>query len=143
EQALLPNTTDDAGRTGVFAWYNVLLDAGYAVGGLLAALPTLFELILGIPTVTAMRLALSLFCVLYAVAAVLYTRLPPRVHAPVSLGNLSPRSRPIVVKLSALFFIDAFGGGFVGSALFAYFFAERFAASAAAVAVLFATGRVL
>ncbi|MGZ5081590.1 MAG: MFS transporter, partial [Usitatibacter sp.] len=33
--------------------------------------------------------------------------------------------------------------GFIGSALFAYFFAERFGASAAQVALLFAAGRVL
>jgi predicted MFS family arabinose efflux permease len=143
EQALLPTTTDDAGRTRVFAGYNVLLDAGYAIGGLCAALPTLFEMSLGLSVVAAMRLALALFCVLYGVAAAFYARLPAREHAPVSLGNLSARSRPIVAKISALFFIDAFGGGFVGSALLAYFFAERFGVSAAVLAVLFAVGRVL
>jgi MFS family permease len=143
EQVLLPATTGDAGRTKVFAWYNVLLDAGYAVGGLLAALPTLFEATLGLATEDAMRAALALFCVLYAASAALYSRLPPRATAPVGLGQLSERSKPIVRKISWLFFIDAFGGGFIGSALFAYFFAERFGAGAATVAVLFAAGRVL
>jgi MFS family permease len=143
EQALLPATTDDAGRTKVFAWYNVLLDAGYAAGGLLAALPTLFEVSMGLSTLDAMRAALALFCVLYAASAALYSRLPPRATVPVSLGQLSAESRPIVKKISLLFFIDAFGGGFIGSALFAYFFAERFGATAAEVAVLFAAGRVL
>jgi predicted MFS family arabinose efflux permease len=92
-----------------------------------------------------MRLALGLFCVLYAVAAILYAQLPPRTPgaAPVGLRHLSPQSRPIVVKISLLFFLDAFGGGFIGSALFAYFFVEQFGASAAAVAVLFAAGRAL
>jgi hypothetical protein len=92
-----------------------------------------------------MRASLALFCVLYAAAAVLYARLPRRVegHAPVRLAELSPRSRPIVLKISALFLIDAFGGGFIGSALLAYFFAERFGVPAAQVALLFAIGRVL
>ena len=145
EQAIFPATTDDAGRTRVFAWYNVLLDAGYAAGGLLAALPALLETASGLSTVEAMRASLALFCVLYFVAAVLYARLPRRVegHAPVRLAELSPRSRPIVIKISALFLIDAFGGGFIGSALLAYFFAERFGAPAAQVALLFAIGRVL
>jgi predicted MFS family arabinose efflux permease len=145
EQALLPLTTDDSQRTRVFAWYNVLLDAGYAGGGLLAALPTLFESTLGLGEVEAMRAALALFCVLYGAAAVLYLRLPaaiPKAHS-VSLSRLSPASRPIVTKISALFFIDAFGGGFIGSALLAYYFSEQFAAPAAQVAVLFAAGRVL
>jgi MFS family permease len=145
EQALFPATTTDTDRTRVFAWYNVLLDAGYAAGGLLAALPNLLELSLGLTTLEAMRLSLGLFCVLYAAAAILYSRLPPRTPgaAPVGLRHLSPRSRPIVTKISLLFFLDAFGGGFIGSALFAYFFAQQFGASAAVIAVLFAGGRVL
>ncbi|HUQ29354.1 MAG TPA: MFS transporter, partial [Usitatibacter sp.] len=143
EQALLPATTDDAGRTRVFAWYNVLLDSGYAIGGLMAALPAVFESSWGLTTLEAMRASLALFCVMYGAAAILYSRLPARETAPVGLHQLSPESRPIVAKISALFFIDAFGGGFIGSALFAYFFAERFGLGAAAVAVLFAAGRVL
>ena len=145
EQALLPTTTDDADRTRVFAWYNVMLDAGYALGGLLAALPTLLESSFGFATLPAMRTALSLYCVLYGAAAILYSRLPSRAPGAhhVGLSELSPASRPIVRKISALFLLDAFGGGFIGSALFAYFFAERFQVSAAAVAVLFGVGRVL
>jgi MFS family permease len=145
EQALLPATTSDSRRTRVFAWYNVMLDAGYAAGGLLAALPTFFESSLGLQTIDAMRLALALFCVLYTAAAVLYARLPASLPGAVSVGlrHLSPESRPIVTKISFLFFLDAFGGGFIGSALFAYFFAEQFGAPAAAIAVLFAAGRVL
>jgi predicted MFS family arabinose efflux permease len=145
EQALLPATAGHADRTRIFALYNVLLDAGYAAGGLLAALPTLLEASFGLPTLDAMRAALGLFCVLYAAAAVLYSRLPDRQPdaAPVALKHLSAASRPIVTKISWLFFLDAFGGGFIGSALFAYFFAEQFGASAAQVAVLFGVGRVL
>jgi MFS family permease len=145
EQAILPATTTNAERTRVFAWYNVMLDAGYALGGLLAALPTLFEASLGMGTLEAMRWALGLFCVLYLVTAALYSRLPtrPAAVAAVSLAQLSPESRTIVKKISLLFFIDAFGGGFVGSALLAYFFAERFGVGAAPVALLFASGRVL
>ncbi|HUP29508.1 MAG TPA: MFS transporter, partial [Usitatibacter sp.] len=48
-----------------------------------------------------------------------------------------------VRKISLLFLLDAFGGGFIGSALFAYFFVERFGVEAATVAILFAAGRVL
>ena len=63
--------------------------------------------------------------------------------APARLRDLSPESRPIVAKISALFFVDAFAGGFIGSAIFAYWFSERFGASAATVAVLFSAGRLL
>jgi MFS family permease len=145
EQALLPATATDAERTRIFAWYNVLLDAGYAAGGLMAALPTLFEAFFAVSTLEAMRIGLVLFCILYLAATLLYAKLPPRAaeHAPVTLAGLSPESRPIVKKISVLFFLDSFGGGFIGSALFAYFFAERFGVSGAHVAALFAAGRVL
>lgn len=145
EQALFPVTASDAQRTRAFAWYNVLLDMGYAAGGLAAALPTLLEGTLGMAPIEAMRVALALFCALYAAAAVLYARLPRGIPGAESVGlrELSPASRPIVTKISLLFLLDAFGGGFIGSALFAYFFAERFGVGAAQVAVLFAAGRVL
>jgi MFS family permease len=145
EQALLPATAGDRDRTRVFAWYNVLLDAGYALGGLLAALPTFLESALGLATLDAMKIVLALFGALYAGAAALYARLPASLPgaAPVSLARLSPQSRPIVAKIALLFFVDAFGGGFIGSALFAYFFAQQFGAGAAEIALLFAAGRVL
>ncbi len=142
---MFPATTDDANRTRVFAWYNVLLDSGYALGGLLAALPTLLEASLGMSTLDSMRATLGLFCVLYLATGACYLQLPHRAGAAVSvsLGQLSAESRPVVRKISFLFFIDAFGGGFVGSALMAYFFAQRFDVGVAPVALLFAVGRVL
>ncbi len=145
EQALLPAASDERRRTRVFAWYNVLLDAGYATGGLAAAVPTALERWAGMGELAAMRAALAVFALLYAACAVLYARLPRHIQGEESVGlrQLSRRTRPIVMKISALFLLDAFGGGLIGSAIFAYFFAERFGASAAAVATLFAIGRAL
>jgi MFS family permease len=145
EQAMFPATTTDAQRTRVFAWYNVLLDGGYAAGGLLAGLPTLLESAAGLAPLAAMKSVLVLFGALYLVSAALYARLPSRVGGatPSRLRDLSPESRPIIAKISALFFVDAFAGGFIGSAIFAYWFSERFGASAATVAFLFSAGRLL
>lgn len=145
EQAMFPATTTDTDRTRVFAWYNVLLDLGYAAGGLLAGLPTILEIAAGMDPLAAMKATLVLFCALYLASALLYARLPARVGeaAPSRLRDLSPESRPIIAKISALFFVDAFAGGFIGSAIFAYWFSERFGATAATVAVLFSAGRLL
>ncbi len=145
EQAMFPATTTDADRTRVFAWYNVLMDCGYAAGGLLAGLPTLLEAVAGLDPLAAMRAALALFCAFYAVSTILYSRLPARVgdSAPAGLRQLSPESRPLVAKISALFFVDSFAGGFIGSAIFAYWFSERFGASPATLAFLFSAGRLL
>src|SRR5258708_22984583 len=84
-----------------------------------------------------MIVVLALICEPYAAADAIYSRLPPRAAVPVGLMQLSPESRPIVRKISFLFLIDAFGGGFIGSALFAYFFAERYGVPAPAGAGAF------
>lgn len=145
EQALLPTTAGDADRTRVFAWYNVLLDAGYAGGGFLAGIPSLLASGGGMAELAALRATLALFCGLYLAAALLYARLPAALPAAraAPLAALSRESRPRIAKISGLFLLDAFGGGFIGSALFAYFFAERFGAGTATVATLFGAGRLL
>lgn len=144
EQALLPAMAGETSRTSVFAWYNALLDAGYACGGLLAGLPTLLQAA-GFGAVDAFKVTLAVYAALYALSTVLYALLPPVADAvkSVSLRALPADSRRIVWKISFLFFIDAFGGGFLGSALLSYFFFERFAASEAIIAVLFFVGRGL
>src|SRR4029453_4402273 len=43
EQAVLPATVPGERRTGAFAWYNVLQDAGHALGSLMAGLPVLLR----------------------------------------------------------------------------------------------------
>jgi len=56
---------------------------------------------------------------------------------------VSPESKRIVWKISALFAIDSIAGGFLGSALLSYFFFERFAVPAAMIGGLFFAARVL
>ncbi|MBZ0125108.1 MAG: MFS transporter, partial [Rhodocyclaceae bacterium] len=56
---------------------------------------------------------------------------------------VSPQSKKIIWKISALFAIDSIAGGFLGSALLSYFFFERFAVSAALIGGLFFAARVL
>ncbi|HRE13277.1 MAG TPA: MFS transporter, partial [Usitatibacteraceae bacterium] len=113
--------------------------------GLLAGLPSLLERAAGLPELYGMRLALGLFCALYLASMALYSRLPARVatERPGGLADLTPESRPIVAKISALFLIDALAGGFIGTAIFAYFFAKAFGAGPGEIALLFAAGRTL
>lgn len=145
EHALLPSTTDDAGRTGVFARYTVLQDVGSALGCLLAAAPSLAAAATGIGEVAALRGGLLLCALLLLPGVFLYRGLspalvPPPGEAPV---RLSPESRGVLVRLCALFAVDGIGGGFLTSALLTVFFRERFDAPGEAVALLFFGSRVL
>lgn len=145
EQAILPATTDDAGRTAAFARYNVLTDIGHALGALLAALPVLLQSAAGLGETEAYRAPFLLYALLLAAGAPLAFRLSAAAdsgaaHARVAV---SPQSRKILWKISALFAVDSIAGGFLGSALLSYFFFERFGVSEALIGGLFFAARGL
>jgi hypothetical protein len=131
EQAALPATTTDAERTVVFARYNVLQDVGHALGSLIAGVPTLAHH------------PFAVYVLLLAAALPLYLRLSTAVESGAVLGcqRLSAASRPIVVKLCALFAVDSLGGGFLTTALVALFFHERFGVGEAGLGLLFFAAR--
>jgi len=143
EQAMLPATAPPEERTRAFAWYTVAQDAGHALGALLAALPALLEWF-GLGASGALRLSLAAAALPLAATAPLYRCLSPRLTAPPlrTPTAVSPQGRRTVARLAALFLLDSVGGGFLTSALLAYFFVERFQAGAVAVAVLFFAARV-
>jgi len=144
EQAILPATTDAAGRTNAFARYNLLTDIGHALGALLAAAPTLLAA-LGVDETQGYRAMFLLYAGLLAAGAPLALMLSRAAEsgAAGSRRPVSPESKKIVWKISALFAIDSIAGGFLGSALLSYFFFERFAVSAAWIGGLFFAARVL
>ncbi len=136
EQAMLPATATDAGRTTAFARYHALQDAGNALGFLLV----------GAWLASHLRLALAAYPALCLVSLVLYARLSPSVEAPARAGQrvpVSPEGRRVIARISALTALDGLGGGFLTSALVAYFFFDRFGASVSTVAILYFAARIL
>ncbi len=144
EQAILPSTTTDAGRTKAFAWYNVVQDAGHALGSLLAGAPYAFRAFLPVGEIASFRLAVGLSAVFVLATAVLYMGLSPAVEVPAGPKTVvSPESRKVLFRISSLFAVDALAGGFLVSSLLSYFFYRRFGVAEGAVAVLFFAARVL
>ena len=146
EQAILPGTVDEAGRTRVFAWFNVTQDIGHGLGAALAAAPELLRAAGIASEVGSLRTAVVLYVVLWLAAAALYARLTPAAEVRRDENaalSISRRSRRILLRLSALFALDSFAGGFLGSALFAYFFYAQFGVGEGAIAALFVGARVM
>lgn len=90
-----------------------------------------------------MHASFILYALVGGVALVLYRRLPVEVP---DLGEHASKplkeSRGIVLKLAALFSLDAFGGGFVVQSLLALWLFDRFGLSlTTAAAIFFWTGR--
>lgn len=145
EQAVLPAATSDADRTRTFAWYNVLGDAGHALGSVLAGLPDLLRRLFGVGMVGGMRAALGLAALTAVANAALYLRLSPAIAAPprTARAGLSPETKRVVFKISSLFALDAFGGGLVSTAVVSYFLYERFHVEGWVVGLLIAGARVM
>jgi len=145
EQAILPAMTTDATRTRAFAWYNVLQDAGHAIGSLLAGVPYIFRAVLPVGYIASFRLAVGLAAVLILQTAILYLFLSPAVEVPAAhlRVSVSSQTRRVLFRISSLFAVDALAGGFLVSSLLSYFFFRRFGVAEGTVAVLFFAARTL
>ena len=144
EQAILPATVSDAGRTRTFAIYHFLQDVGHALGALLAAVPGLIDSG-GNSDVAAFRGSIVIYALVAALPIVLYARLSNAVEPVVSAQKqrISPGTRAILWKIGSLFGLDSLAGGFLTTALLTYFFIERFGVGPVAVGTLFFGARVL
>ena len=145
EQAVLPATATDRERTRVIAWYNVLQDAGHALGSLLAGLPVLLRGMLHVDALASLRLAILVYVALMAVTALLYLWLSPAIEAPVRSARvtISRESRGVLIRICALFSLDSLGGGFLTTALLSFFFFKRFGVSEGVIGMLFFGARTL
>ena len=132
DQAVVPGLVSDIKRTWNLAWYNVLLDGGGALGAMAAALPIVLQRQLSVSVLRSYRLVFFGYFGLCLAVAALYSFLSPAVEVARPSGlapartEIAPESKRIVAKLTALFSLDAFGGGFLTDALVAYWFFRRF-----------------
>ena len=134
EQAMLPSAAAGQDTTRLFGSYTTVATLAGSLGALLAAAPTLTD--------TASQRWLLVYPAVAVLGAVVSSRLSNAVEAVPAPAAEPPRrpldrSRPIVVRLSALFALDSFGGGFVVQAFIAYWFATKFGTSAQTLAVVF------
>ena len=145
EQAMLPQTTTDEARTATFAWYNLVVDAGHAIGSLLGGLPALFRLKAGLSTLASYQWTWGFYSLLCLLAGGLVLRLSKAVELKGSPRRrpLSPSSRPIVLKFAALSGLDSLGGGFLTTALLSYWFFKRFGVNESLLGPLFFCVRIL
>ncbi len=149
EQATIPGLVTDQRRTWALAWYSVVLDASGAFGALAAGLPLLEQRLWGVDLAAAYRTLFIGYAGINVVSAALYLFLSSdvevaRLNLPLATKTgVSEETKSTVARLSALFAIDAFGGGFLTDALVSYWFFRRFGITESQLALLFFTVHVL
>jgi len=148
EQAALSHVVSARARTEVFAWYTLAGSLATALGALCAGTITQTLQKSLMTPVESYRVVVLSYAALGAVLAFLFARLssfaevspaaegpasPPKVTRPLGVT----RSRQVVLKLSSLFALDSFAGGFVVQSFAAYWFYLRFGVRPAALGPIF------
>ncbi|HEX6703838.1 MAG TPA: MFS transporter [Albitalea sp.] len=137
EHARLAAAAQGEARTALFARYSVIGAVCAALGALAAGLPDALVQHAGMARLDALRLLFAVHGALGVVVWWLYRRLPaPRAGHDAPPAPLGP-SRPLVVRLAALFSIDAFAGGLVVNALLSLWLMQRFGLSLAQAGAFF------
>ncbi|MDP9290105.1 MAG: MFS transporter [Thermoproteota archaeon] len=165
EQAMLPQTLKQEDskkrKNTLFAIYNMVGTFAMSAGVLLSGLPTILEHHYGLSQIESIRPLFLLYSVLGIGVTGIYYLLSKKIEivqtnddglnspernngAKKSLIQaLSPKSRKIVGKLSGLFAIDSFAGGFVIQGIVSLWFFTKFGTDLSVLSYIFSIAGVL
>ena len=150
EQAALTQLLPDARRTQTFAWYNLVGSFATAVGALSGGWLAQLLQARGSSALDAYRTVLMGYALGGFIIGILFLSLTRDVEAPPASQSDQPkrvlglhRSRNVVIKLSALFSIDAFAGGLIVQSMIAYWFYIKFGVDAGIIGSIFFGTNVL
>ena len=148
EQAALSHIVPAPDRTEVFAWYTLAGSLATALGALCGGFLTQALQRTSLTPVASYRAVVLLYAALGLLLAFLFTRLSALVEVGADPSRFAPsagiahvfgitRSRNVVLKLSSLFALDSFAGGFVVQSFAAYWFYLRFGVEPVTLGAIF------
>lgn len=146
EQAALSQLVPDNRRTRLFGWYNLVGSFATAAGALAGGWLARLLQDVGMSSLDAYRSIMAAYALCGLVLALLFVLLSRRAEVEVSEGTAPQgvsrtiglhRSKTMVFKLSGLFALDAFGGGFVVQSMIAWWFHVRFGVDEGVLGTLF------
>ena len=144
EQAMLSQLVSKEKRTGVFAWYGLIGSLATAFGALTGGFLAKLLQHSGTSALDSYRLILLGYALIGGVLAVTFCGLSHDCEAIQSVDSVASqtrfglhKSRGVITKLSMLFSLDAFAGGFVLQSFMAYWFHLRYGADEAMLGGIF------
>ena len=150
EQAILPQTVNNIKkRNSIFALYNMVGTFAMSGGVLVSGLPSFLEQHYGLDQISAIKTLFVFYAILALVVMAIYLALSkgveiqPKNGQSIPQNKISPQTRGIITKLSSLFAVDSFGGGFVIQSIVAFWFYSRFGADLTTLSYIFSAAGVL
>jgi MFS family permease len=148
EQASLTQFIPDKDRTKIFAWYNLVGSFATATGALSGGWLAQILQGQGWTQLASYRFVLTGYGVGGLLLMLLFLGLSPAIET--STSNVAVkhtlglhRSQKIILKLSALFALDAFAGGLLVQSMIAYWFHARFGVEPGLLGSIFFFANVL
>ncbi len=144
EQASLSQIVGNERRTSIFARYQLTGSFATATGALAGGGLAQIAIDSGSAPVDAYRLVIVGYAISGVLLAILFSRVSPRIEVPAAEVTDAAirtrlglhRSQGVVFRLSALFALDAFAGGFVIAGFITLWFSNRFGVDPAALGAL-------
>ncbi len=151
EQAALSHVVPARERTTVFAWYALAGALATATGSLFAGVLTQVLQKAAVPVISSERTIIVFYAAMGVLLGLLFHHLSPaaevRQEESLASGQRTllgiGASRSVVLRLSGLFALDAFGGGFIVQSFAAYWFYLRFGVAPATLGGIFFGANVL
>jgi MFS family permease len=147
EQAGLSQLIPNEKRTKIFAWYNLVGSFATASGALAGGWLAQSLQSNGWTQLDSYRFVLAGYALGGLLLTALFLGLSPAVEVTVAPQTKSTlglhRSRGIVIKLSALFALDAFAGALIVQSMIAYWFHVRFGVEAGLLGSIFFFANIL
>ncbi|OJU10635.1 MAG: MFS transporter [Clostridiales bacterium 43-6] len=150
EQAALAQLVSDERRTGFFAWYNLAGSLATALGALFGGWLSQIMRSSGVSSLHSYQVLLACYSLAGVILTILFFLLSPLVEAKLTNNDSLDgrilglhKSRKTVFKLSALFALDAFAGGFVIQSLIVYWFHTHFGLDTGVLGSIFFGANIL
>ena len=154
EQAALSHLVPARSRTDVFAWYTLTGSLATALGALFAGGLAGSLQKASVPLIDSYRAVVYLYALLGLVLALLFWFLSSAAEISKGSDEKAPpmpvrtflgvhESRNTILKLSSLFALDSFAGGFVIQSFAAYWFYLRYGLGPAKLGALFFCANIL
>ena len=150
EQAILPQTVKNIKkRNTVFAFYNIIGTLAMAGGILLSSLPQIIQENFGASAIDSFKPLFLIYILSGIIVTVIYFFFSKEIEVKKSLdsktfsSNLSPKSKQIVLKMSSLFALDSFAGGFVIQSIVAFWFFTKFNVDLTTLSIIFSVAGIL
>ncbi len=150
EQAILPQTiNDEKKRTLIFSIYNMVGTFAMSGGVLLSGLPRILSQQFGFDQTNAIKLLFLAYAICALGVLAIYLVLSPRIETKSknkhtnSFSNITPQSRSVIKKISSLFAVDSFAGGFVIQSIVSFWFYTKFGADLSTLSYVFTIAGIL